>query len=47
MFFFVGRRIIYDYDRFGDSPACISKGENILGKVAISQGYGFTEKGKN
>ena len=46
MFFFAGRRIIYDYDMFGDSPACISSGKPIEGKAAISQGYGYTEHGK-
>ena len=40
-----GRRILYDYDKFGDSPACISNGQNIDGKQATSQGYGFTEHG--
>jgi len=40
-----GRRIIYDYDRFGDSPSCIGSGKEIVGKTATSQGYGFTENG--
>jgi len=42
---FKGRRIIYDYKKFGDTPTCISSGKDIIGKAAISQGYGFTEKG--
>ena len=46
MFLFAGRRIIYNYDRFGDSPACISSGKDIVGRAAISQGYGYTEHGK-
>ncbi len=40
-----GRRIIYNYTRFGDSPTCIGSGKEIVGKAAISQGYGFTENG--
>jgi hypothetical protein len=40
-----GRRIIYDFYKFGDSPACISSGKNIVGKPATAQGYGYTEHG--
>jgi hypothetical protein len=46
-FFQTGRRIIYDYDSLGDSPACLSKeGQSLEGKLAVSQGYGYTEKGE-
>jgi hypothetical protein len=42
-----GRRIIYDYDRFGDSPSCLGKKDaNLEGIVAVSQGYGLTETGE-
>jgi len=44
-FFLTGRRIIYNYEKFGDTPTCISSGKDIVGKAAISQGYGFTELG--
>ena len=42
-----GRRIIYDYDKYGDTPACLGKQDQVLdGKIAVSQGYGLTENGK-
>ena len=40
----LGRRVIYDFDKFGDSPACISSGAPIEGKTGTSQGLGYTEK---
>jgi hypothetical protein len=43
-----GRRVIYDFDNFGDSPACLSKTEpNLEGKIAFAQGYGADKEGKN
>ena len=42
----LGRRIIYGFEKFGDSPACISSGAPIEGKIGTSQGLGFTEKGE-
>ena len=33
-----GRRLEYDFDKFGDSPNCLSSGdEDIEGQVAVSQ----------
>ena len=43
----LGRRILYDFDKYGDSPACLSDGKkNIDGLEAVVQGYGTTETGK-
>ena len=40
---FAERRIIYDFDKFGDSPACIGKEKNLENQVALTQGFGITE----
>ena len=43
-----GRRIEYDFDKFGDSPVCLDQGkEEIVGKIATVQGYGLNEHGKS
>ena len=43
----LGRRIMYDYDKFGDSPICLSQVEEQLeGKEAYVEGYGLTEHGQ-
>ena len=43
----LGRRIQYDYEKFGDSPSCLGKGREgaLDGKAAKSHGYGITETG--
>ena len=38
------RRIIYDYEKFGDSPTCLGDSVNLDGVTALVQGYGLTEK---
>ena len=40
---FTERRIIYDLEKFGDSPACIGKEKNLENQVALTQGFGITE----
>ena len=43
-----GRRIKFDYDKFGHSPSCLGTNTNIAnGKEAQVQGYGRAEDGKN
>ena len=37
-FFFSERRIIYDYDKFGDSPTCLGDNNEISGLEALVQG---------
>ena len=32
------RRIIYDYEKFGDSPICLGETNDIAGLEAIGQG---------
>lgn len=43
----LGRRIEYDFDKYGDSPTCMARPEQteIEGKIATVQGYGVTENG--
>ena len=40
------RRIIYDFDKYGDSPSCLEERDNIDDTAAITQGFGITEAGK-
>ena len=40
---FSERRIIYDFEKYGDSPACIGKEKNLRKQVALTQGFGITE----
>ena len=43
-----GRRIIFDYDTYGDSPSCLGSFKNrIEEKRGVVQGYGYNEKGKS
>ena len=43
-----GRRIEFDYEKFGHSPSCLGSNTNIVnGKEAVVQGYGLSEDGKN
>jgi hypothetical protein len=42
----LGRRIEYDYDRFGDTPTCLGAENDLEGLTAIVQGYGRTSEGK-
>ena len=39
--FLSGRRVLYDYGKFGDSPACLSTGKDISGRSGVWQGYGY------
>merc|ERR1712223_1084561 len=42
----LGRRIEYNYTKFGDSPSCLPKKEfEVINKIATVQGYGVTESG--
>ena len=37
------RRIIYDYEKYGDSPACLGEIEDLAGIIGVTQGFGLTE----
>jgi len=39
------RRVIYDYEKYGDSPACLGTDKDLDGQVALVQGFGITEDG--
>jgi len=39
------RRILYDWETYGDSPTCLAKDYNIQGTKGLAQGYGLTENG--
>ena len=42
-----GRRIVFDYDIYGDSPSCLGSFKNrIEKKRGVVQGYGYNERGK-
>jgi len=41
----LGRRVEYNYEKFGDTPSCLDKGISKIGKIATVQGYGLTETG--
>jgi len=44
----LGRRIVYDYEKFGDTPFCLDQGEKTFyEETATVQGYGLTEDGEN
>lgn len=38
------RRIIFDYEKYGNSPSCIGKDKFIPNQIALQQGAGLTEK---
>ena len=40
------RKIVYDYDKYGDTPTCLNDQFNISGKNATIQGFGITETGE-
>merc|ERR1712059_135718 len=39
----LSRRVVYDYDVYGDSPSCLDKDLDLPGRNATSVGYGLTE----
>lgn len=41
---FVERRVLYDFEKYGDSPTCLNQEENIAGSEVFLQGSGLTEE---
>jgi len=41
----LGRRVLFDFQKFGDTPVCIDTGLELEGKLANLQGFGKTEFG--
>ena len=41
----LGRRVEYNYEKFGDTPACINQGLEDILRTATVQGHGLTETG--
>jgi len=41
----LGRRIEFDFERFGDTPECIDQGIDLDGKLVSIQGFGISEDG--
>ena len=37
--------MIYDYEKYGDSPACLGHEKDLAGEIALVQGFGITEDG--
>ena len=44
---FTERRVIYNFEKYGDSPACVGKDRNIKNQIALTQGFGLTENTKD
>ena len=42
-FIFSERRVVFDYEKYGDTPACLGEIEDLADQMAISQGFGLTE----
>merc|ERR1712062_149624 len=40
----LGRRIIYDYEKFGDSPTCIGEEKELPNQLVLLQGFGQQAK---
>ena len=45
IFIFLERRVIYDYERYGDSPACLGEENDLDQQIGLVQGFGITEDG--
>ena len=42
---FLDRRIIFDFETYGDSPVCLNREKLLKEQFAITQGFGITETG--
>jgi hypothetical protein len=42
----VSRRVMFDFEKYGDSPMCCGDLGLMVGKQALVQGFGLTEKGQ-
>jgi len=42
----LGRRVEYNFDKFGDAPSCLDQNLDKIGRLATVQGYGLTETGE-
>ena len=45
IFVFSERRVIYDYEKYGDSPACLGEENDLDQQIGLVQGFGITEDG--
>ena len=41
------RRVVFDYEKYGDSPTCLGKEKNLDQQLGLLQGFGITEDGIN
>ena len=43
----LGRRVMFDFEKYGDSPMCLGRQNvsELIGKTAQVQGFGITEEG--
>ena len=44
---FTERRVLYKYDKYGDSPTCLNGNFDISNKNATIQGFGIAEEGES
>ena len=45
LFVFSERRVIYDYEKYGDSPTCLGEENDLDQQIGLVQGFGITEDG--
>ena len=41
--YFSDRKVLYDYEKYGDSPTCLNREFDIQNKDALAQGFGVTD----
>ena len=41
--YFSDRKVLYDYEKYGDSPTCLNSEFDIHNKDALAQGFGVTD----
>ena len=45
LFVFSERRVIYDYEKYGDSPTCLGEENDLDQQIGLVQGFGIAEDG--
>ena len=45
LFVFSERRVIYDYEKYGDSPTCLGEENDLDQQIGLVQGFGISGYG--